>query len=173
LVQGDEASSLLGLGRPESKAEFERSAKITKAALYAVQVFYSFFIMLLFMTYNVSMFQHGDDLNLTIERGTSCWLWLLVLSWDIWHSHLAMHPRARAWLVIKMIMEATKFSLFNTICFNQSPEYLQVDWLCPDSNIQDPIDHLLPERNVSTYGRMLVFWRPPAQSHRNIELTTT
>ncbi|KAJ4409070.1 copper transpport protein [Didymella pomorum] len=30
----------------------EQQAKLVKAALYAVQVFYSFFIMLLFMTYN-------------------------------------------------------------------------------------------------------------------------
>ncbi|EGE06363.1 ctr copper transporter [Trichophyton equinum CBS 127.97] len=30
----------------------ERKAKVTRAGLYAAQVFYSFFIMLLFMTYN-------------------------------------------------------------------------------------------------------------------------
>ncbi|KAF9699775.1 hypothetical protein EKO04_002420 [Ascochyta lentis] len=30
----------------------EQQAKLVKAALYAMQVFYSFFIMLLFMTYN-------------------------------------------------------------------------------------------------------------------------
>ncbi|EFR03613.1 ctr copper transporter [Nannizzia gypsea CBS 118893] len=30
----------------------ERKGKVTRAALYAAQVFYSFFIMLLFMTYN-------------------------------------------------------------------------------------------------------------------------
>jgi len=30
----------------------EKKTKVIKAALYAVQVFYSFFIMLLFMTYN-------------------------------------------------------------------------------------------------------------------------
>jgi len=30
----------------------ERKSKVIKAALYALQVFYSFFIMLLFMTYN-------------------------------------------------------------------------------------------------------------------------
>lgn len=30
----------------------ERRSKVIKAALYALQVFYSFFIMLLFMTYN-------------------------------------------------------------------------------------------------------------------------
>ncbi|KAE9962986.1 hypothetical protein BLS_009814 [Venturia inaequalis] len=35
-----------------SRAQVERHSKIYKAFLYAVQVFYSFFIMLLFMTYN-------------------------------------------------------------------------------------------------------------------------
>ncbi|KAF2397610.1 Ctr-domain-containing protein [Trichodelitschia bisporula] len=35
-----------------SRGEVERSGRIVKAAFYAVQVFYSFFIMLLFMTYN-------------------------------------------------------------------------------------------------------------------------
>lgn len=46
----DESSSLLGPGRNAGKAEQQQ--KIVKAMLYAVQVFYSFFIMLLFMTYN-------------------------------------------------------------------------------------------------------------------------
>ena len=72
-LQGDaarvnEASSLLAAGR-DSKKSAERQAMLVKAALYAVQVFYSFFIMwvtfsrvaevsidlvtrLLFMTYN-------------------------------------------------------------------------------------------------------------------------
>ncbi|KAL4882794.1 Ctr copper transporter [Aspergillus karnatakaensis] len=36
----------------DNKRAVERKGKITMAALYAVQVFYSFFIMLLFMTYN-------------------------------------------------------------------------------------------------------------------------
>ncbi|PTU17569.1 hypothetical protein P175DRAFT_0512289 [Aspergillus ochraceoroseus IBT 24754] len=36
----------------DNKRAIERRGKITMAALYAVQVFYSFFIMLLFMTYN-------------------------------------------------------------------------------------------------------------------------
>ncbi|PSK60711.1 Copper transport protein CTR2 [Elsinoe australis] len=42
--------SLLRPGR--ATAEEEQKTKIIKAAFYAVQVFYSFFIMLLFMTYN-------------------------------------------------------------------------------------------------------------------------
>lgn len=45
------SSSLLLVGR-DSKQRAERTGTIVKAALYAVQVFYSFFIMLLFMTYN-------------------------------------------------------------------------------------------------------------------------
>ncbi|KAL3477520.1 Ctr copper transporter family-domain-containing protein [Aspergillus californicus] len=45
------ASSPLLVGS-ENKRAVERRGKITMAALYAVQVFYSFFIMLLFMTYN-------------------------------------------------------------------------------------------------------------------------
>jgi len=45
-----ESSSLLWPGR--TRAQVERSSKIYKAALYGIQVFYSFFIMLLFMTYN-------------------------------------------------------------------------------------------------------------------------
>ncbi|KAL4974938.1 Ctr copper transporter family-domain-containing protein [Aspergillus desertorum] len=36
----------------ENRRAVERRGKITMAALYGVQVFYSFFIMLLFMTYN-------------------------------------------------------------------------------------------------------------------------
>ncbi|KIV84685.1 hypothetical protein, variant [Exophiala sideris] len=36
----------------DSRAAAERRGTIMKALLYAVQVFYSFFIMLLFMTYN-------------------------------------------------------------------------------------------------------------------------
>ncbi|KAL5001197.1 Ctr copper transporter family-domain-containing protein [Aspergillus recurvatus] len=45
------ASSPLLVGSDNRRA-VERRAKITMAALYGVQVFYSFFIMLLFMTYN-------------------------------------------------------------------------------------------------------------------------
>ena len=49
-AQGDqESSSLLGLG--SNKGAAERQGNITRAGLYAIQVFYSFFIMLLFMTY--------------------------------------------------------------------------------------------------------------------------
>ncbi|KAI4173089.1 MAG: hypothetical protein LQ343_003199 [Gyalolechia ehrenbergii] len=36
----------------KSAGEAEKRQKLIKAVLYAVQVFYSFFIMLLFMTYN-------------------------------------------------------------------------------------------------------------------------
>ncbi|KGO71303.1 Ctr copper transporter [Penicillium italicum] len=36
----------------ENRAALARKGKLTMAALYAIQVFYSFFIMLLFMTYN-------------------------------------------------------------------------------------------------------------------------
>ncbi|SMR51253.1 unnamed protein product [Zymoseptoria tritici ST99CH_1A5] len=43
-----ERRSLLRSGNPAKADE----GRITKAAFYAVQVFYSFFIMLLFMTYN-------------------------------------------------------------------------------------------------------------------------
>ncbi|KAJ5692613.1 hypothetical protein N7462_002036 [Penicillium macrosclerotiorum] len=46
----DESSQLL-VGR-DNRAALARQGKITLAALYAIQVFYSFFIMLLFMTYN-------------------------------------------------------------------------------------------------------------------------
>ncbi|OQD77007.1 hypothetical protein PENDEC_c003G06363 [Penicillium decumbens] len=45
-----ERSPLLA-GR-DNRAAVARRGKITLAALYAIQVFYSFFIMLLFMTYN-------------------------------------------------------------------------------------------------------------------------
>lgn len=38
--------------RRDSKAAAERKGTIIKGLLYALQVFYSFFIMLLFMTYN-------------------------------------------------------------------------------------------------------------------------
>ncbi|KAF2013291.1 Ctr-domain-containing protein [Aaosphaeria arxii CBS 175.79] len=46
-----ESSSLLNPGRLTGRPS-EQQTKIIKAILYAVQVFYSFFIMLLFMTYN-------------------------------------------------------------------------------------------------------------------------
>ncbi|EZF30650.1 hypothetical protein H109_00157 [Trichophyton interdigitale MR816] len=49
---GDESSSLLGSDRTGRGSVAERKAKVTRAGLYAAQVFYSFFIMLLFMTYN-------------------------------------------------------------------------------------------------------------------------
>ncbi|KAL4765610.1 low-affinity Cu transporter [Aspergillus foveolatus] len=45
------ASSPLLVGS-DNRRTVERRGKITMAALYGVQVFYSFFIMLLFMTYN-------------------------------------------------------------------------------------------------------------------------
>lgn len=38
--------------RRDSKKNAERQGKLTMGVLYALQVFYSFFIMLLFMTYN-------------------------------------------------------------------------------------------------------------------------
>ncbi|EME79429.1 uncharacterized protein MYCFIDRAFT_34933 [Pseudocercospora fijiensis CIRAD86] len=47
----NERSSLLGLAGNSVAAE-EKKGKTIKAVLYGVQVFYSFFIMLLFMTYN-------------------------------------------------------------------------------------------------------------------------
>ncbi|KAJ5124387.1 uncharacterized protein N7515_008212 [Penicillium bovifimosum] len=47
----DNQGSPLLVGR-ENRAALARKGKITLAALYAIQVFYSFFIMLLFMTYN-------------------------------------------------------------------------------------------------------------------------
>ncbi|KAF1912579.1 Ctr copper transporter family-domain-containing protein [Ampelomyces quisqualis] len=47
----NESSSLLGPGRNVGKNS-EQQMKIVKGILYAMQVFYSFFIMLLFMTYN-------------------------------------------------------------------------------------------------------------------------
>jgi copper transporter 1 len=40
------------LSRRENGRQTEQKMKVVKAAFYAVQVFYSFFIMLLFMTYN-------------------------------------------------------------------------------------------------------------------------
>ncbi|KAG2413824.1 hypothetical protein HFD88_003013 [Aspergillus terreus] len=46
-----DASSPLLVGR-DNRRIVEQRGKIVLAALYAVQVFYSFFIMLLFMTYN-------------------------------------------------------------------------------------------------------------------------
>ncbi|KAE8352116.1 Ctr copper transporter family protein [Aspergillus coremiiformis] len=46
----DESSPLL-VGRDNRRA-VEHRGKLIMAALYAVQIFYSFFIMLLFMTYN-------------------------------------------------------------------------------------------------------------------------
>ncbi|KAL1643345.1 copper transpport protein [Diplodia intermedia] len=59
----DESSSLLGTTTANNSgiggravvawsAREEKRVKVIKAVLYAVQVFYSFFIMLLFMTYN-------------------------------------------------------------------------------------------------------------------------
>ncbi|KAL1584259.1 hypothetical protein WHR41_06811 [Cladosporium halotolerans] len=45
-----ERNSLLATGN--SAAAEEKKGKTVKAALYGIQVFYSFFIMLLFMTYN-------------------------------------------------------------------------------------------------------------------------
>ncbi|KXT15056.1 hypothetical protein AC579_1496 [Pseudocercospora musae] len=47
----NERSSLLGLAGNSVAAE-EKKGKTIKAVLYGIQVFYSFFIMLLFMTYN-------------------------------------------------------------------------------------------------------------------------
>ncbi|KAF2281320.1 Ctr copper transporter [Westerdykella ornata] len=47
----EESSSLLNPGRSGGRPS-EQQTRIVKAVLYAVQVFYSFFIMLLFMTYN-------------------------------------------------------------------------------------------------------------------------
>ncbi|KAF9892871.1 hypothetical protein FE257_000460 [Aspergillus nanangensis] len=46
-----DAGSPLLVGR-DNRKRLEQRGKIVMAALYAVQVFYSFFIMLLFMTYN-------------------------------------------------------------------------------------------------------------------------
>lgn len=45
-----ETAPLLGVG--QVKGEFSRRDHIVKAALYAVQTFYAFMIMLIFMTYN-------------------------------------------------------------------------------------------------------------------------
>merc|ERR1712098_123317 len=47
----NEISSLLSPGK-DARSSAEQRGTIVKAAFYAVQVFYSFFIMLLFMTYN-------------------------------------------------------------------------------------------------------------------------
>ncbi|KAF2085686.1 ctr copper transporter family protein [Saccharata proteae CBS 121410] len=46
------AKDNVGIPRRPTSSRDERKAKLVKASLYAVQVFYSFFIMLLFMTYN-------------------------------------------------------------------------------------------------------------------------
>jgi len=48
----EERRSLLLPGRISPRDREAKKGKVIKAALYAVQVFYSFFIMLLFMTYN-------------------------------------------------------------------------------------------------------------------------
>nr|OQO26427.1 hypothetical protein B0A51_04949 [Rachicladosporium sp. CCFEE 5018] len=45
-----ERGSLLWVGQGRSAEE--QTGRVVKAAFYGVQVFYSFFIMLLFMTYN-------------------------------------------------------------------------------------------------------------------------
>ncbi|KAJ5917825.1 hypothetical protein N7454_010200 [Penicillium verhagenii] len=52
-IHNNERSPLL-VGR-DNQAAIVRQGKLTMAALYAIQVFYSFFIMLLFMTYNGSV----------------------------------------------------------------------------------------------------------------------
>ncbi|PYH79776.1 copper transporter family protein [Aspergillus uvarum CBS 121591] len=46
------AYTTAAVGGRDSRKSVEQRGKITMASLYAVQVFYSFFIMLLFMTYN-------------------------------------------------------------------------------------------------------------------------
>ncbi|KAJ5884880.1 Ctr copper transporter [Penicillium taxi] len=51
LLPGSSERSPLVVGR-DNRAAVARKGKFTLAALYAIQVFYSFFIMLLFMTYN-------------------------------------------------------------------------------------------------------------------------
>ncbi|KAM3419531.1 Copper transport protein [Cercospora zeina] len=48
----NERSSLLRIPGTQISASEEQKGKLIKAMLYGVQVFYSFFIMLLFMTYN-------------------------------------------------------------------------------------------------------------------------
>jgi len=48
--EGIESRSFKWLGRTATQRE--QQIKLVKATLYAVQVFYSFFIMLLFMSYN-------------------------------------------------------------------------------------------------------------------------
>jgi len=50
-TDGQESSSLLW-STGQSAQQVEQRSKVVKAAFYALQVFYSFFIMLLFMTYN-------------------------------------------------------------------------------------------------------------------------
>ncbi|RMD41866.1 hypothetical protein DV735_g3260, partial [Chaetothyriales sp. CBS 134920] len=47
----DESDSLLTAGK-DARLALERQSVVIKAAFYALQIFYSFFIMLLFMTYN-------------------------------------------------------------------------------------------------------------------------
>ncbi|KAI1394977.1 Ctr copper transporter family protein [Hypoxylon fuscum] len=47
-----ETTTLLGVGRSSSADAIGRRAHIIKSVLYAVQNFYAFMIMLLFMTYN-------------------------------------------------------------------------------------------------------------------------
>ncbi|KAJ5233772.1 uncharacterized protein N7469_005538 [Penicillium citrinum] len=51
-VTGERSPLLVGR---DNRATITRRGKLTLAALYAIQVFYSFFIMLLFMTYNGSV----------------------------------------------------------------------------------------------------------------------
>jgi solute carrier family 31 (copper transporter), member 1 len=74
----NESSSLLGVDKDRA----ERRGNIIRAGLYAVQVFYSFFIMLLFMTYQghvVSHFQaHCFRPILIVFR---CWQLPLAPSW--------------------------------------------------------------------------------------------
>ncbi|KAK2748345.1 hypothetical protein FQN57_001003 [Myotisia sp. PD_48] len=77
----DEASSLLFPARNLRGTPAERKSKLIRAGLYALQVFYSFFIMLLFMTYNgwvmlavaagafVGYLFFGDD---TAAKSVSC-----------------------------------------------------------------------------------------------------
>ncbi|KAJ6112125.1 hypothetical protein N7523_008186 [Penicillium sp. IBT 18751x] len=48
-ISGERSPLLVGR---DNRAAVARQGRITLAALYAIQVFYSFFIMLLFMTYN-------------------------------------------------------------------------------------------------------------------------
>ncbi|KAF3162637.1 hypothetical protein TWF225_006720 [Orbilia oligospora] len=48
----DESSSLLPGREGPGGTTIQKDGQLIKALLYALQVFYSFFIMLLFMTYN-------------------------------------------------------------------------------------------------------------------------